>query len=58
MEQKRLSLQEERKKFVEDWTAIAKAFLPDLPEEEIAKRVKEAEEMHFSSKASNEDWVV
>ena len=37
----------EREQFIEDWMEIGKAFQPDVPEEEIRRRVLEAAEKRF-----------
>ena len=37
----------EREQFIEDWMVIGMTFQPDVPEEEIRRRVLEAAEERF-----------
>ena len=41
----------EREKFMEDWMKIGRTFLPEVPEEEMLKRVEAAAEKHFASQS-------
>ena len=44
MEEKKMT---EREQFIEDWMVIGMTFQPDVPEEEIRRRVLEAAEERF-----------
>ena len=49
----------EREQFIDDWIAIGKAFLPEIPEDEIRKRVEVAAAKHFALLNNEEDsiWI-
>ena len=39
---------DEYKTFIDDWMEIGRAFLPEVPEEEMRKRVEAAAEKYFA----------
>ena len=45
----------EREIFVEDWMEIGRTFLPELPEEELRKRVELEADRHFALQKTNEE---
>ena len=39
----------ERERFIEDWMEIGRTFLPEVPEEEMLRRVLAEADKHFAS---------